>query len=273
MSIKIWDSGPANSETLVFFHGFPDDASMWNLQVAYLEKKYRCIRPDLPNFGDSIDDPAGFSFDTVVDKLNRALNQHKPALPEKFTLVVHDWGAIYGYIFAQKFSNRINRIVALDIGASIKMQPNPLGYFLIPAYQLGLASAFIATKIPAVGVALAGAATTATLTGLSLFGNEYAGPTRRTPMSPYLNYPYYYFWKDAMAGKLKMEYDLPGVPFMFAYGTQGVKKWMMFHDEEWLKRIQSEKQNRVVAFEQSGHWLMRDEPGKLNREIEAFLET
>ncbi|MGM0564288.1 MAG: alpha/beta fold hydrolase [Pseudomonadota bacterium] len=272
MSITIYDSGPADAEVLVFLHGYPDDSSMWDLQVAHFEKQYRCLRLELPNYGDSIEDPAGYDFESVTRQLHDALTSHSPALAGPFTLIVHDWGAFYGYLFTRHFPELVKRLVALDVGAAIKKQPNPIGYLMIPTYQLSLAFAFALSRIPAAGPFLGNMLTKGVLAGLGLFGSQYSGPTRRTPLSPVLNYPYFYFWKDALTGKLPLSMSLPDIPFFFGYGTQGLKKVMMFHDERWLNKMGRKMGNKVVAFEQSSHWLMRDEPEKLNHEIESFLQ-
>ncbi|KAA3600010.1 MAG: alpha/beta hydrolase [Candidatus Scalindua sp. AMX11] len=52
--VEIWESGPLNPPALLFIHGFPDDSSLWEKQVEYFKKNYRCLSVDLPNFGDSI---------------------------------------------------------------------------------------------------------------------------------------------------------------------------------------------------------------------------
>lgn len=273
MPITIYDSGPKDAEeTLVFLHGYPDDSSMWDLQVAYFEKRFRCLRPELPNFGDRVEDPAGYDFESVIRQLGDALGAHSPKLKGPLTLVVHDWGAVYGYLFAERYPERVKRLVALDVGAAIKKQPNPIGYLMVPAYQLTLASAFLISRVPAIGPFVGNLLTKGILAGLGLFGSQYSGPTRRTPLSPALNYPYYYFWKGVLTGQLPLSMKLPDIPFFFAYGTRGLKKVMMFHDEAWLKKVSQKATNKVVAFEQSSHWLMRDEPEKLNREIESFLQ-
>ena len=43
--------GHPDGPTLLFIHGWPDDASLWRNQVDALAPGFRCVRVTLPNFG------------------------------------------------------------------------------------------------------------------------------------------------------------------------------------------------------------------------------
>jgi pimeloyl-ACP methyl ester carboxylesterase len=35
---------------MLFIHGWPDNSTLWNKQISYFNKLYRCINLTLPNF-------------------------------------------------------------------------------------------------------------------------------------------------------------------------------------------------------------------------------
>ena len=44
-------TGNNGKPTLVFVHGWPDDARLWRKQLAALAPGFRCVTVTLPNFG------------------------------------------------------------------------------------------------------------------------------------------------------------------------------------------------------------------------------
>ena len=44
--------GNPDGPTVLFIHGWPDDASLWRKQVEVLGKTHRCVLLTLPNFGE-----------------------------------------------------------------------------------------------------------------------------------------------------------------------------------------------------------------------------
>ena len=60
--VLIDGSGPS----LVFVHGWPDTARLWERQVAALESRYRCVRVTLPGFEPG--SRRAYSFAEVVER-------------------------------------------------------------------------------------------------------------------------------------------------------------------------------------------------------------
>ncbi len=275
-NIEIWDYSPKNTRTLLFIHGFPDDSSLWNEQVEYFKKDYRCLCIDLPNFGDSIIRKKGFDFNEIIELIERRLQNLEYPLTGKITLIIHDWGAIYGYLYTEKFPERVEKVVALDVGVSLGKQENPLGYLLMPLYQWGLTGTFLISQIPTygerIGRILSHIILSTLIAATSIFEKKkLAGPKRRTKYSPLQNYPYYYYWKNLLFGKTKLIVSTPNVPFLFIYGKLGMKRFMNFHDKKWLLKIKQSTQNQVQEFENSGHWLNLDETDRFNKTVDKFL--
>ena len=65
----IFQTGIENKQSIIFIHGFPFDHKMWNRQIDYFGKDYRCISYDIRGLGQS---PAGdgqMTIESFVDDL------------------------------------------------------------------------------------------------------------------------------------------------------------------------------------------------------------
>lgn len=101
---------------VLFLHGAPDSGEMWDGVMKNMERKYRCIAPDLPGFGRStapkdfrctLDDMASF-----IDALVTAY-----AIPTPLDLVVTDFGATYGLSWVVAHPEKVRRL-AITGGAN-----------------------------------------------------------------------------------------------------------------------------------------------------------
>lgn len=100
-------------EPALLLHGVPDSAEIWDEVIAGIQSDYQCFAPDLPGFHRSgmpqdfvfsLDHYADF-VDTLVDKLE---------LKTPLTLVLHDWGGIFGMLWAAKYPHKVKRIIGGD---------------------------------------------------------------------------------------------------------------------------------------------------------------
>src|SRR5262245_27090475 len=82
--------------TLVFVHGWPDHPELWDELVGTLAERYRCVRFELPNYGESEVRRWGFNHDEMITGLAQLIREVSPGVP--VTLVIHDWGAYWGYL-------------------------------------------------------------------------------------------------------------------------------------------------------------------------------
>jgi len=273
---EVFKEGNKNGPVLVMLHGWPDDHTIWDALVNQLKANYYCIRVDFPNSGSQITAPHGLTLQEVIAALKETLEAQLPAASLPFTLIGHDWGAIYSYLYAKTFPQQVKSILTIDVGGSIGQQKNPLGYALAPLYQLGLAASFLSLKIPLVGQKLGKIGTMATLVWLQTLTKlsqspKVSGPKFKKAPSPFQNYPYVDLWKQILSGK-KNPQKLPNVPIYYAYGSMGIKKFMQFHDDRWLKNVQKHPLGQVEEFAQSGHWLMHDEPERFAQSVQSFLK-
>ena len=104
----VWLQSPATTAVpVLYLHGVPTSADDW---LPFLERTGG-IAPDLPGFGRS-DKSAGFDYS--IDGYARFLRAFVDHLElERFSLVVHDWGAV-GLALAQQAPDLVERLVVSD---------------------------------------------------------------------------------------------------------------------------------------------------------------
>lgn len=97
-------------------HGFPDSVRMWDSQVAALTAEgYRCIAVTIPNYGAQENSGHwGYTFDQLTKMLSEVIE--KNSKQKKVTLLIHDWGSLYGMNLATDRPDLVKRIATLDIG-------------------------------------------------------------------------------------------------------------------------------------------------------------
>jgi len=109
------EAGPADGPLVVLLHGFPDNAYSWEYQLPALGAAgYRAVAPWLRGYPPTEIPPDGY-YDRatlVVDvrALIDALNGGRPAL-----LVGQDWGAAIGYGVLAAFPEWVERAVILAV--------------------------------------------------------------------------------------------------------------------------------------------------------------
>jgi cis-3-alkyl-4-acyloxetan-2-one decarboxylase len=130
---------------VLLLHGWPDTLALWDDTVAALSAGHRCARLTLPGF-DATRGRRALALDAMTAHLAAVVDAISPGAP--VTLVMHDWGAIYGYQYALAHPQRVARVVAVDIGDTGSgefLRSLPLKAKLgIAGYQLWLALAYLA---------------------------------------------------------------------------------------------------------------------------------
>jgi len=120
------DEGPAEGgETFVCLHGQPTWAYLYRSWIPVLTAAgHRVIAPDLFGFGRSdkpADDPV-YTFDFHRGALRAFLDR---VAPERFTLVLHDWGGILGLTLPMEMPERVERLIVMN--TSLACGDVPLG--------------------------------------------------------------------------------------------------------------------------------------------------
>ena len=135
------DSGPV----ILMLHGWPDTHRLWDSSVAALEDRYRCVRFTLPGFtSDAHGKAQAIALDAMVAHIAAVASAVSPDQP--VTLLLHDWGCIFGYEFAARHPTRVARVVGVDIGdhnsAAYRRSLSASAKLQIVFYQVWLALAW-----------------------------------------------------------------------------------------------------------------------------------
>eukprot|EP00057_Strongylocentrotus_purpuratus_P034184 XP_794218.2 PREDICTED: renilla-luciferin 2-monooxygenase [Strongylocentrotus purpuratus] len=114
--MSYYDSDPQNrsgKHTAVFLHGNPTSSYLWRNVIPQVEPIARCLAPDLIGMGRS---------DKLASRSYRFLDHYRYLsawfdalkLPEKITVVCHDWGTALGLHWCSEHRDRLEAIVHME---------------------------------------------------------------------------------------------------------------------------------------------------------------
>lgn len=251
--------GLAPAGTVVLLHGWPDSAALWDDTVAALRPRWRCVRFTWPGFGEDGPERASHALADLVARLQQVVLATAQAQP--VTLLLHDWGCVFGNAYWRAHPQQVARMIAVDVGdagsrAHVAELPRRAKLGIV-GYQLWLALAFI------VGGDLGNAMARRMAAWL------------RVPLAPAriharMGYPYWITWTGA-AGSYRAarpwRLDEPALPMLFVYGR---RKPFLFHSRAWAQALAARPGSRVVELP-AGHWVMRDDAAGLQRVLLEWL--
>ncbi|MEP7296970.1 MAG: alpha/beta hydrolase [Burkholderiales bacterium] len=107
-------TGPVDAPLLVFLHGFPEAAFVWDELIEIFGDRYRCVAPNLRGFGPSSSpvEPEAYRFKHLVNDLDALIAQLGGGPLE--ALVAHDWGGAIAWTFAALRPERLKRLVIIN---------------------------------------------------------------------------------------------------------------------------------------------------------------
>jgi cis-3-alkyl-4-acyloxetan-2-one decarboxylase len=251
--------GNAGGPTVVFIHGWPDDASLWRNQVPALAAEFRCVLVTLPNYGERPVKAGGFDFPELVAMLAATIRQVQPE--GRVHLVTHDWGSQIGYLLEKTHPELVASMVALDVGGHIG-RPGLKATLMLVGYQWSLVGAWlVGGLVPPLGNLIS-----------RVVGRVVRVPERqRARLRSRSNYSYFYLWR-AMLLPWKRSSILgryrPQCPVLYLYGE---RKPFMFHSAKWLEIVE-ETGGRWEGIA-AGHWLMESRAELVNDRILAWLTS
>ncbi|KQW01354.1 alpha/beta fold hydrolase [Rhizobacter sp. Root1221] len=106
-------AGPEGAPVLVFLHGFPEAAFVWDGLLAHFAGRFRCVAPNLRGYERSTT-PAG-----VEPYRAKHLVADLRALVLAFgsraaAVVAHDWGGAVAWTFAATFPDLLERLIIVN---------------------------------------------------------------------------------------------------------------------------------------------------------------
>ena len=100
-------SGPP----LLLLHGYAETSSMWRALLPEVAERFLVVAPDLPGIGDSAIPADGLDMQTA------AIRMHSLARSlgiEKASVVGHDIGLMVAYAYAAQFPDEVEKLVVMD---------------------------------------------------------------------------------------------------------------------------------------------------------------
>jgi cis-3-alkyl-4-acyloxetan-2-one decarboxylase len=244
--------------TVVMLHGWPDTHRLWDGMVEALAPQHRCVRFTLPGFDAPHVGPARTLGD-ITRLLLAIVDAVSPKQP--VTLLLHDWGCIFGYELAAQHPQRIARIVAIDIGdynsSAYLASLHGKEKLQIVGYQLWLALAWGVGHIGVQGIANR---------MTRWMARALRCPAPQASIAWHMNYPYAMAWFGLGGGLRSTAQVQPQCPVMYAYGT---RKPFQFQSPRWLDRLQAATGSEVHAHA-CGHWVMVQQAQALQAQVVAY---
>jgi pimeloyl-ACP methyl ester carboxylesterase len=252
VEVVIEGAGP---KSLVMVHGWPDTHRLWDAQVEALRASYRCVRFTLPGF-DRSGSGRAYALDEVVATIRRVVEEACPG--QRVTLLLHDWGCLYGYQFAVRHPELVERVIGVDIGDAgsrrHRAELGARGKLGVMAYQVWLALAWrIGGRI---GDSMA-----------RRMARRMRCPTDAAGIGWQMGYPYAVTWFGAAGGFRGLRPFDPQCPMLYLYGE---RKPFMFHSRAWAERLGARRGCRVLGLP-TGHWVMIARPREFNEAVLDWL--
>lgn len=243
---------------VLMLHGWPDTHRLWDGTVAALSATHRCVRFTLPGYDLHARGPLTLQEMTAcIAAIADAVSPQQP-----ITLLLHDWGCVFGQVFAAQHPQRVVRLVLLDIGdfnARAYMQSlSALQKLGAASYQVWLACAY---KLGALSPAVANWLTRSMARALRC-------PASTESIHWQMNYPYAMTWFGTLGGMKRAVKVQVRCPTFFAYGE---RKPFMFHSPQWIEQLNA-RADCITKGYATGHWIqVSSKAAQLHQDVLAWL--
>ena len=247
--------GPRAGKPVVMVHGWPDSHRLWDAQVAALRDRYLCVRFTLPGF-DAAGAKRAYSLDEIVQAIASVIERSCEG--RRATLLLHDWGCVFGYQLALRRPELVERVIGVDVGDAgsrhhmAEIGPRPK--LMILAYQYWLAWAW----------RLGGRTGDAMARWMA---RRLRCPVKPENIHASMGYPYAMRWLGVAGGLRQAKTFHPSTPMLFIYGES---KPFMFHSRVWAEHLAARPASRVVSLP-TGHWVMLGKREEFNQAVLAWL--
>ncbi|MEO5736279.1 MAG: alpha/beta hydrolase [Variovorax sp.] len=112
-------TGEAGRPLMVFLHGFPEAAFIWDELLEYFAQPehggYRCVAPNLRGFEQSSapTEVAAYKAQLLIQDVQQ-LVATESADGKMATLVAHDWGGAFAWGYANAFPDQVGKLVIIN---------------------------------------------------------------------------------------------------------------------------------------------------------------
>jgi pimeloyl-ACP methyl ester carboxylesterase len=252
-------SGPP----LLLLHGYAETSSMWRSLLPAVAERFMVVAPDLPGIGDS-DIPAD-----GLDMQSAAVRIHSLARSlgiEKARVVGHDIGLMVAYAYAAQFQEEVEKLVVMDaflpgVGEweAIYNHPDfwhfrfhgPTPEALVRGreriYFEYLWNELAANKWKSIAEA-----------DREAYADAYSGPGRMRA-----GWAYFVSFPQTAKNFAKLAETKLAMPVLSIGGDKSLG--------DFLGRQMKLVASNVTTVEDSGHWLLEEQPDQTTRALTAFL--
>lgn len=111
LTIRYYEGGPADGETLLMLHGFGANRDNWLRFSRHLTGRYHVIAPDLPGFGESSKPDASYD---VASQAERVHALAKALGVQKLHLIGNSMGGHIAALYAARHPEQVLSLALLD---------------------------------------------------------------------------------------------------------------------------------------------------------------
>ncbi|SEA94285.1 alpha/beta fold hydrolase [Variovorax sp. YR216] len=281
-------TGTPGRPLMVFLHGFPEAAFIWDELLEYFARPenggFRCLAPNLRGFekSSSPTDVAAYRPHLLVqDIAELAASENVPGRID--VLVAHDWGGAFGWGYANQHAGRLGKLVIIN-----SPHPGTFARDLLnnPAQQA--ASAYMNFLARPDAEALLSEDDFRRM--WTFFNRMKAGPDGYGWLTEAVKDQYREVWRAGLTGACNLYRVTPLKPAMPGQTAQipalpkdrltvaapTLVLWAL-DDAALLPGLLDGLEDYVPQLEVrkvpgATHWIVHEQPGLVAREIKAFLD-
>ncbi len=273
IQLHVAQEGPKDGPLMILLHGFPECWHAWHAQIPYLaDQGFRVWAPDQRGYNES-DKPKDVSAYNIDILANDIIGLMDAAGREKVYLAGHDWGAAVAWWIGMKYPDRLHKLVTLNVPHPLVMQRFLrsnwkqikqswyIFFFQLPFLpEFGfsrddgkqMANSLIRTAKPGsfsdddIAILRKAWSMPGAVTGMLNWYRAFARTQPKLPPSPRISVPTLLIW-GVHDIALRREMAKPSIDFC--------------------------DDGRLVFFDEATHWVMRDEPERVNALIAEFCAS
>jgi epoxide hydrolase 4 len=299
ISLSCRASGETGRPVLLFLHGFPEGAWVWDPLLLHFSKPenggYRCIAPNLRGYERSSapEDVKAYRAKYLVQDILALIDTECRAAPLA-ALVAHDWGGAVAWNLANQHPQRLRQLVIVNSphpGPLLKALQHDKAQQAASAYMNFLVQPDAAAQLAAKDFQRLFGFLTGQDTSLTSLTATPDSSTMPSWLTPEVQGQYREVWQHGLQGGLNyyraspLRPATPTDPGVSAIQIPAealridVPTLLLWaQDDVALLPCLTEGLDahipdlRLVPIEQATHWVIHEQPGRVIAEISGFLQ-